>query len=67
MNHNVMAVIDRQSNKVVEKWTADSSVCDLQFSPDGRWLLVANSKGAHLYDTRTWKARRLELEARGAY
>ena len=44
-SHNVMAVIDRSENKVTEKWTADYAVCDLQFSPDGKYLLAATSRG----------------------
>lgn len=53
--HNVMAVIDRPSNKVIEKWTADIAVCDMQFSPDGNFLVTATSKGAFRYDTTRWK------------
>lgn len=53
--HNVMAVIDRKENKVVEKWTADSAVCDLQFSMDGKQLVAATSKGVVSYDTTSWK------------
>jgi WD40 repeat protein len=54
-SHNVMAVIDRAKNKVIDKWTADSSVCDLQFSPIGKLLVAATSKGVILIDTMTWK------------
>lgn len=58
-NHNVMSVIDRAENKVVEKWTADGSVCDMQFSPDGKYLVTATSRGALIYDTATWKKKDL--------
>ncbi len=57
--HNVMAVIDRTENKVIEKWTADSSVCDMQFSLDGRYLVAATSRGAFIFDTTSWKKTKL--------
>ncbi len=59
-NHNVMAVIDRPANKVVEKWTADIAVCDMQFSPDGSYLVTATSRGAFRYDTTNWKKKNLK-------
>ena len=58
-SHNVMAVIDRNRDKVVEKWTADLFVCDMEFSSDGKRLLTATSSGAFIYDTLTWKKERL--------
>ena len=57
--HNVMAVIDRTENKVVEKWTADSFVCDMQFSLDGRYLVAATSRGVFIFDTTNWKKTKL--------
>ncbi|MDH4018908.1 MAG: WD40 repeat domain-containing protein [Xanthomonadales bacterium] len=57
--HNVMAVINRNENKVVEKWTADGFVCDMQFSLDGRLLVAASSKGVFIFDTSSWKKTRL--------
>jgi WD40 repeat protein len=59
-SHNVMAVIDRSENKVIEKWTADVSVCDMQFSPDGKHLVTATSNGAFIYDTTNWKKTNLK-------
>ena len=58
--HNVMAVIDRRENKVIEKWTADSAVCDMQFSLDGKHLVAATSRGAFIYDTMSWKKTKLK-------
>lgn len=58
--HNVMAVIDRHENKVIEKWTAESAVCDLQFSLDGKYLLAATSRGVYLFDTLDWKKTNLK-------
>jgi len=57
--HNVMAVIDRAQNKVIEKWTADGSVCDMEFSPDGRYLVAATSRGGFIFDTTNWKKTKL--------
>jgi hypothetical protein len=59
-SHNVMAVIDRTENKVIEKWTADSSVCDMQFSLDGKFLVAATSRGVFVFDTTSWKKRNLK-------
>ena len=56
---NVMAVIDRASDKVVDKWTTDAGVCDMEFSPDGKTLLAATSTGIDIYDTADWKKTRL--------
>ena len=53
--HSVMSVIDRVENKVIEKWTSDSAVCDLKFSEDGARLLAATSTGIFLFDTKNWK------------
>ena len=56
---NVTAVIDRASDKVVDKWTTDAGVCDMEFSPDGKTLLAATSTGIDIYDTADWKKARL--------
>ena len=55
-----MAVINRGENKVVEKWTADSAVCDLQFSEDGKYLVAATSRGLFIFDTTSWKKTKLK-------
>jgi WD40 repeat protein len=54
-SHNVMAVIDRDKDKVVDKWQAAALVCDMEFSPDGNYLLTATSGGVLIYDTGNWK------------
>lgn len=56
---NVMSVIDRKENRVVEKWTAHSAVCGLRFSRDGKELVEANTKGIYVYDTKSWKKSKL--------
>jgi WD40 repeat protein len=53
--HNVMAVIDRASDKVVDKWKADTYVCDMEFSPNGKYLVTATNTGVQIYDTTNWK------------
>jgi len=58
-SHNVMAVIDRASDKVVDKWKTDVYVCDMEFSPDGKYLLTANGTGILIYDTADWKKTNL--------
>jgi len=55
-----MAVIDRASDKVVDKWTADLYVCDMAFSPDGNYLLTATTSGILIYDTTDWKKTNLK-------
>ena len=59
-SHNVMAVIDRASDKVVDKWKADTYVCDMEFSPNGKYLLTATDMGVLIYDTKDWKKTNLE-------
>ena len=59
-SHNVMAVIDRASNKVVDKWKADFYVCDMEFSPDRHYLLTATTTGVLIYDTVDWKRSNLK-------
>jgi hypothetical protein len=44
---------------VVDKWTADDGVCDMEFSPDGKTLLVATITGIDIYDTVDWTKTRL--------
>ena len=50
-----MAVIDRASDKVVDKWKADTYVCDMEFSPNGKYLLTATNTGVLIYDTTNWE------------
>jgi WD40 repeat protein len=64
-SHNVMAVIDRSENSVIEKWTIESSVCDLQFSHDGKHLVAATSRGVFIFDTTLWKKVNLKELIRG--
>jgi WD40 repeat protein len=59
----VIRIIDTESGEEITRlnprggWT-----CDLVFSPDGKRLLIANYRGAHLADTETWKITRVKLK-----
>jgi WD40 repeat protein len=54
-------IIDAVGGEVIEELNPrGGATCDLEFSPDGRHLLVANQRGGHVYDTATWTAVRLE-------
>ena len=55
-----MGVIERTQNEVTEKWTADYAVCDLQFSPNGKYLLAATSRGVNIIDVNNWKKQNLK-------
>ena len=55
-----MAVIDRASDKVVDKWKADTYVCDMEFSPNGKYLLTVTNTGVLIYDTTDWNKANLE-------
>ena len=61
-------VIDSASGEVVQSLKPrGSNTCDLKFSPDGSLLILVNSKGAHLFDSTTWKSKRIKLKAKSAY
>lgn len=55
-------VMDLEAYEVTETLNPPGgATCDMVFSPDGRWLLLATEEAAIIYDTRTWTARRLDL------
>ena len=57
----VIRIINISSQEVVEKLNPRGGMtCDLRFSPDGQFLLIANQRGAHVYDTTTWEVKRLK-------
>jgi hypothetical protein len=59
----VIRIIEIATEEVVIKLNPKGGMtCDLEFSPDGRHLLIANQRGAHIYDTTAWTSTRLELE-----
>lgn len=60
----VIRIIEFESGKVVAKLNPRGGMtCDLKFSPDGKFLLIANQRGAHVYDTISWEASRIKLNA----
>lgn len=58
----VIRIIEIATEEVVKKLNPRGGMtCDLEFSPDGRHLLIANQRGVHIYDTTAWTSTRLEL------
>lgn len=54
-------IIDVAQGEVVQKLDPRGGrTCDLQFSPDGSRLLIANQRGGHVYDTAAWGVTRLK-------
>ena len=59
----VIRIIEIATDEVVKTLNPTGGMtCDLEFSPDGRHLLIANQRGAHIYNTKTWEVVRLKLE-----
>lgn len=55
-------IIESESGEVLRELNPKGGrTCDLEFSPDGTRLLIANSRGAHLFDTKTWEVERIKL------
>jgi len=54
-SHNVLAVIDRVENRVIEKKKLEGLICEMEFSPDGNRLLAATKYGVYVIDTHTWE------------
>jgi WD40 repeat protein len=60
----VIRIIALPSQEVIETLNPlGGMTCDLRFSPDGHFLLIANQRGAHVYDTTTWEVKRLKLSS----
>jgi WD40 repeat protein len=60
----VIRIIALPSQEVIETLNPlGGMTCDLRFSPDGQFLLIANQRGAHVYDTTTWEVKRLKLSS----
>jgi WD40 repeat protein len=54
-------IIESVSGELVRELNPKGGrTCDLEFSPDGSRLLIANSRGAHLFDTKTWEVERIK-------
>ena len=59
----VIRIIEIATEEVVKTLNpAGGMTCDLEFSPDGHHLLIANQRGVHIYNTKTWEVVRLKLE-----
>jgi WD40 repeat protein len=58
-------IIEAESGELLRELNPKGGrTCDLEFSPDGSLLLIANSRGAHLFDTKTWEAERIKMRIR---
>jgi len=54
-------IIEAATGEVVEDLNPRGGLtCDLEFSPDGTRLLIANQAGGHVYETAAWTVTRLE-------
>ena len=59
----VIRIIEIATEEVVKTLNPTGGMtCDLEFSPDGHHLLIANQRGVHIYNTKTWEVVRLKLE-----
>jgi hypothetical protein len=59
----VIRIIEADTHKKVKNLNPRGGfTCGMAFSPDSQQLLIANWRGAHLYDTNSWEATRLILE-----
>jgi WD40 repeat protein len=60
----VIRILDTSSQEVIETLNPRGGMtCDLRFSPNGQFLLIANQRGAHVYDTTTWEVKRVQLSS----
>jgi len=58
----VIRIIELESQEVITTLNPRGGMtCDLKFSPDGNLLLIANQRGAHIYETESWEASRIKL------
>ena len=56
----VIRIIDLATQEVITTLNPRGGLtCGMEFSPDGRFLLAVNSRGAHLYDTQTWQVKQI--------
>ena len=59
----VIRVLDADTQEEITRLNPRGGhTCDMAFSPDSNLLLVANPRGASVYDTKTWQATKLKLD-----
>ena len=55
-------IIEAESGEILRELNPKGGrTCNLEFSPDGTRLLIANSRGAHLFDTKSWEVERIKI------
>lgn len=55
-------IIEAESGEILRELNPKGGrTCNLEFSPDGTRLLIANSRGAHLFDTKSWVVERIKI------
>ena len=58
---NLVQVFDTATGQLLQSLpTYDDKVCDLAFSPDGRWLAGSGDSAYHFWDTASWRCVHLQ-------
>ncbi len=58
---NKVTVLDLEENTIVQEVEVKTTVCDLEFTPDGSRLVLVGDGGLSLVDTATWTALPVQL------
>jgi WD40 repeat protein len=58
---NKVTVLDLEQNTIVQEVEVKTTVCDLEFTPDGARLVLVGDGGLSLVDTATWTALPVQL------
>ena len=53
---NKVTVLDVDENEILREVDVPNAICDLEFTADGKHLVLAGDGGMFLVDTATWKA-----------
>ncbi|MFC1688874.1 hypothetical protein ACFL07_04330, partial [Pseudomonadota bacterium] len=58
---NKVTVLDLEQNVILQEVDVKTTVCDLEFTPDGSRLVLVGDGGLSLVDTTTWAALPMQL------
>jgi WD40 repeat protein len=58
---NKVTVLDLEENTILQEVEVKTTVCDLEFTPDGARLVLVGDGGLSLVDTATWTALPVQL------